>query len=243
MISAGRTASTTAGRTAVAAVGLAGALLVGALSGCSVAASINKVRHGIDSNRAAIKSFTQGLKAGEKLAFSATYLTAGKSPTKIVYSVQPPHKVSFTQSGTGSDTSTLSLITNSSREYSCSSATGTSGWTCTKLSRPSAVAQNQLASLYTPAHWITFLQTFSVAAGFSGNKVTNSTRTISGISMRCVDFTAKGVKGHSTICSTPQNILGYVKVAGNPTSFTLKSYTTSPAPALFRLPPGAKVTN
>lgn len=231
-----------AARAAVTA-GLVGAVVAGALSGCSVVHSINKVRHGIDSNRAAIKSFTQGLKAGEKMAFSARYLTAGQTPTKIVYSVRPPGKVSFTQSGTGSDTSALSLVTSGQREYSCSSATGTSGWTCTKLSRPSAVAQNQLASLYTPAHWITFLQTFSVAAGFSGNKVTNSTRTISGISMHCVDFTAKGVQGHSMICATAQNILGYVKVAGNPTSFTLTSYTTSPAAALFDLPPGAKITN
>jgi hypothetical protein len=65
---------------------------------------------------------------------------------------------------------------------------------------------------------------------------------VNGISMHCVDFNAKGVKGTSTICSTAQNILGYVKVAGNPDSFELKSYSSSPAASLFQLPAGAKIT-
>ncbi len=229
-------------RAATAALAAVGALTAGALSGCSVVRSINNVRHGIDSNRSAIKTFTQGLKAGEAKAFSATYVTTGSSPTKIVYSVQPPREVSFKQTSTGASSSSLDLVSNVTGEYSCNSAGGSSGWTCTKLGRAQAIAQNQLISLYTPSHWITFLETFSVAAGFAGDKVTDSTRTINGISMHCVDFMAKGVKGRSTICSTPQNILGYVKVAGNPTSFELKSYTTSPSPALFKLPPGAKVT-
>lgn len=228
-------------RVAVAGVALVGAL-VGALSGCSVVRSINKVRHAVDSNRAAIKTFTEGLKAGEAMAFSAMYVTTGSSPTTIVYSVRPPHEVSFLQTGTTSSSSKLDLVSNASGEYSCTAATSESGWTCMKLGRAQAIAQNELVSLYTPSHWITFLETFSVAAGFAGDKVTNSTRTVNGVSMHCVDFTAKGVKGRSTICSTPQNILGYVKVAGNPTSFELKSYTTSPSASLFKLPPGAKIT-
>jgi hypothetical protein len=239
MVTTGRL---TTARAAAVATALATLAAVVALTGCSVVRSINNVRHGIDSNRAAIKTFTQGLKAGESSAFSATYVTTGSSPTKIVYSVQPPHEVSFRQSGTGSDSSQLDLVSNSSGEYSCTSAAANTGWTCMKLGRAQAIAQNELVSLYTPSHWITFLETFSVAAGFAGDKVTDSARTVNGISMRCVDFTAKGVKGRSTICSTQQNILGYVKVAGNPTSFELKSYTASPPAALFTLPPGAKIT-
>jgi hypothetical protein len=227
---------------AMRSAAVAGVLLIGVLSGCSVVRQINNVRHGIDSNRAAIKTFAQGLKAGQSMAFSATYVTTGASPTRIVYSVQPPREVSFSQTAAGSGSSSLDLVSDASGEYSCTSATGSSGWTCMKLGRAQAIAQNELVSLYTPSHWITFLETFSVAAGFAGDKVTNSARTVNGVSMHCVDFSAKGVKGRSTICSTPQNILGYVKVAGNPTSFELKSYTTSPSASLFRLPPGAKIT-
>ena len=46
----------------------------------------------------------------------------------------------------------------------------------------------------------------------------------------------------STICSTQQGILGYVKVASDSTSFEITKFTTSPNPSLFQLPPGATVT-
>ena len=60
--------------------------------------------------------------------------------------------------------------------------------------------------------------------------------------MQCVDFRAAGVAGISTICTTAQGILGYVKVASDPTSFQIKAYSPAPPAALFRLPPGAQVT-
>ena len=60
--------------------------------------------------------------------------------------------------------------------------------------------------------------------------------------MRCVNFVASGVPGKSTICTTSAGVLGYVKVAGGSTSFSIKSYSDSPNPALFVLPAGAKVT-
>jgi hypothetical protein len=60
--------------------------------------------------------------------------------------------------------------------------------------------------------------------------------------MNCIDLVARGVTGSSTICSTAQGILGYVKVASNSTSFQITSYSSSPAASLFQLPPGATVT-
>jgi hypothetical protein len=60
--------------------------------------------------------------------------------------------------------------------------------------------------------------------------------------MSCVDFVAAGVAGTSTICTTAQNILGYVKVASDAVSFEIQKFSTSPPAALFQLPPGAKVT-
>jgi hypothetical protein len=52
---------------------------------------------------------------------------------------------------------------------------------------------------------------------------------------------AAGVPGTSRICSTAQGILGYVKVATDPTSFEIKAYSASPPASLFELPSGAKV--
>jgi hypothetical protein len=57
-----------------------------------------------------------------------------------------------------------------------------------------------------------------------------------------VDYTAAGIPGKSRICSTPEHLLGLVQVAGTSTGFEITAYSSSPAAALFRLPPGAKVT-
>lgn len=82
----------------------------------------------------------------------------------------------------------------------------------------------------------------ALAAGFAGDKVTSSTMTVNGFSMRCVDFKAAGIAGTSTICTTAQGILGYVKVASEATSFEIKAYSTSPPASRFELPPGATIT-
>lgn len=218
------------------------ALLIAGLTGCGLVHKINSVRHAVDANRAAIQAFTQGLKSGEATPFRATYVTTGGSPITITYAVQPPTDVAFKEKAVGSGTANLDLVSNSSGEYNCTSAGATSGWACQKLGKAQAVAQNQIVNFYTPSHWVAFLQLFSTAAGLAGDKVTTSSMTVNGISMHCVNFAAKGVKGMSTICSTPQNILGYVKVAGDATSFQLKSYSASPAASLFQLPAGAKIT-
>jgi outer membrane murein-binding lipoprotein Lpp len=218
------------------------ALLAAGLAGCGIVAKINHVRHAVDTNRAAIQSLAQGLKSGEATAFSAVYISTGASPTRITYAVRPPADVEFAESGSGSGAANLDLVSNSSGEYSCTSADASSGWTCQKLGKAEAIAQNQIVDFYTPSHWVDFLETFSIAAGFAGDRVTQSSMTVNGFSMHCVDFRAKGIRGKSTICSTAQNILGYVKVAGDATSFELKSYSTSPSPSQFQLPAGAKIT-
>jgi hypothetical protein len=82
----------------------------------------------------------------------------------------------------------------------------------------------------------------SLVAGLAGDKVTTSTMSVNGFSMSCVDLMAHGVPGTSTICSTQQNILGYVKVAQDSTSFEITNYSGSPSSSLFQLPPGATVT-
>ncbi|HWF81129.1 MAG TPA: hypothetical protein VN695_11140 [Streptosporangiaceae bacterium] len=219
-----------------------GALLMAGVAGCGVVAKINNVRHAVDTNRSAIKLFTQDLRSGEATSFSATYVTTGGSPTTTTYAVKPPTDVAFVEVAQGSGTADFDLISNGSGEYSCTSAGASSGWSCQKLGKAEAIAQNQIVGFYTPSHWVAFLNAFSIAAGFAGDKVTTSSMTVNGFSMHCVDFNAKGVHGTSTICSTAQNILGYVKVAGDATSFELKSYSSSPAASLFQLPAGAKLT-
>jgi hypothetical protein len=233
--------------------GVLAVTLVVAAFGFNACSLINKVKtavHDIKGNKAIIDSFNTKLQANQATTFEATYVTTGSSPATIVYAVHPPKGVAFDDTPTGGsgNTSAAHLVVNQSGEFACTQGTASgsgssSQWTCDKLGTASASVQNQIFDFYTPSHWIGFLRGFSLAAGLVGDKVTASTKTVNGFTMNCVDFVATGVLGTSTICSTSQGILGYVKVAGDSTSFEIKSFTTSPPASLFDLPPGAKVTS
>lgn len=218
-------------------------LAVVGLCGCGVISKINNIRHAVEGNKKIIQTFTQGLKNTKATPFQVSYVTTASSPTTVTYAVRPPNDVAFSQVGTGSGTSQINLISNSSGEYSCSQDSSGGQWTCDKLGAAGATAQNALFAIYTPSHWVAFLEAFSIAAGLAGDKVTTSTMSVNGFSLNCIDFNAKG-EGLSTICTTTaQGILGYVKVANQPASFEIKSYTSSPPDSAFQLPAGATVTN
>lgn len=230
------------------ATALAGAVMLSglALAGCGVVNEVNKISHTVASNKATIDSFTAKLQSGAATPFEVKYVTTGSTPATIVYAVQPPKGLLFKESSTsgGNGPPSTEIVVNGSGEYLCSPpGSGHARWTCQKLGKASAAVQNKIFGLYTALHWVAFLRTFALAAGFAGDKVSTSTTTVNGFTMNCVDFRASGIPGTSMICSTAQGILGYVKVADDPTSFQIKSYTTSPAAALFKLPPGAKITH
>ncbi|MGI9008748.1 MAG: hypothetical protein ACR2FU_21595 [Streptosporangiaceae bacterium] len=212
-----------------------------AAAGCSVVNKINHIRHSVDANRATIKTFTADLKDAKAKPFEVTYVTTGSAPATITYAVRPPSDLAFTEAA-GSQGGSTRLVANSAGEYSCSQASPSSGWTCQKLAKASASAQNDLFSIYTPSHWAAFLDAVSIGAGLAGDKVATSSKVVNGFSLRCVDLSVKR-EGTSSICTTSQGILGYVKVAAQTTSFQIKSYTAAPPATAFQLPPGAKVTH
>ena len=215
------------------------------LTGCSIVSAVKKVEHNVEGNRATIDSFTGKMQSGQATAFAATYVTTGSAPATIVYAVQPPKGLAFTDTPSasgGSGATSVDLVVNPSGEYSCTPpSAGSSTWTCQKLAAANAAAENKLFDFYTPAHWVGFLKGFSLVAGIAGDKVTSSSMSVNGFDMQCVDLRAPGVAGTSTICTTAQGILGYVRVASDATSFEIKSYSASPPASLFQLPPGATV--
>jgi hypothetical protein len=200
------------------------------------------VENAVKGNKATIDAFTSKIQSGEASAFQATYVTTGSAPATIVYAVEPPTGIAFTETPSSSGTSSVDIIANATGEYSCTPPSSGSGWTCQKLGTTDVATENKVFDLYTPAHWVSFLKDFSLVAGLAGDKVTSSTMSVNGFAMQCVDFVAPGVSGTSTICTTTQGILGYVKVASDSTSFEIKSYSGSPPASLFQLPPGATVT-
>lgn len=226
------------------------------LGGCSAISKVKSVAHNVETNKKTMDTFTTKIQSGAAQPFTATYVTTGDSPTTVVYAVLPPKGLAFTStpsstssagSGGANSAPSIDIIVNSSGEYSCtppdtSGSAGKGTWACQMLSPGDAQEQNAIFDFYTPAHWVNFLKGFSLAAGFAGDKVTSSTMTVNGFAMSCVDFATPGESGESTICTTAQGILGYVKVAGDTTSFEIKSYSASPDASLFQLPPGATVT-
>ena len=172
-------------------------------------------------------------------------MTTGIAPSKIIYAVRPPDQLAFVDSalGPGASVGKASFIVNSAGEYACTKASRGARWRCHKLPKAGAAAQLKLVGIYTPAHWVTFLQDFSLAAGFAGDKISSSRITVHGFPMQCVDFVAAGVAGTSKICTTAQHLLGYVQVASESTGFAITSYSAAPDAALFRLPAGARITS
>jgi hypothetical protein len=205
---------------------------VGVLAtGCGVVGKVKQAVHNVEGNKATIDSFTQNLQSTKDTPFEATYTTTRSAPATIVYETQ-----------TGSDQSNLQVIVNPSGEYVCNQSGSGAAWTCQKLGQADAAAENKIFDVYTPSHWISFLKGVSLVAGLAGDTVTSSTMSLNGFDMNCVDLVAKGVTGTSTICSTSEGILGYVKVASDSTSFQITNYSSSPPASLFQLPPGATVT-
>jgi hypothetical protein len=211
--------------------------------GCGVVNKVKQAVHTVEGNKATVDSFTQNLQSTKDTPFEATYTTTGTSPATVVYAVDPSSGgLAFHETQTGSGASNLQVIVNSSGEYTCNQS-GTGGaWSCQKLGQADAAGENKIFDIYTPSHWISFLKGVSLVAGLAGDKVTSSTMSLNGFAMNCVDLVAQGVPGSSTICSTSQGILGYVKVASDSTSFQITNYSSSPASSLFQLPPGATVT-
>jgi hypothetical protein len=224
----------------VVIVGLAGLLA----SSCSVVKAATKVVHDVSGNKAKIDAFTQKVQAGESVNFEAIYQTTGAAPATVLYAVDKPNLLfRDTPSGASNTSNTFDIIANPSGEFECTPpSSGSPTASCDKLPAGSASNQASIIDFYTPSHWVSFLNDFALAAGFAGDTVTSSNMTVNGFSMQCVDLKAPGVPGTSTICTTSQGILGYVKVATDSTSFEIKTYSTSPPASLFALPAGAKIT-
>lgn len=212
-------------------------------TGCSVITKVGQDVHNVEGNRATVDSFTQNLQSGQSAPFEATYTTTGSAPATVVYAVDPSSSgLAFHETQTGANASNIEVIVNSTGEYGCNQSSPGGAWSCQKLGKADAASENKIFDFYTPAHWVAFLKGVSLVAGLAGDKVTSSTMSLNGFDMNCVDLVAHGVPGTSTICSTSQGILGYVKVASDSASFQITDYSSSPSASLFQLPPGATIT-
>ena len=63
--------------------------------------AVKKIAHNVEANKATMSAFTTNMKSSEATPFQATYVTTGSSPTTVVYAVQPPKDLSFTETPSG----------------------------------------------------------------------------------------------------------------------------------------------
>ncbi len=215
--------------------------LGGLAGGCGGGNAANETVQHVEGAKAIIDAITAKLRAGDGSTYEATYVSTGGPHATIVYAVDPPKGIAFTQTPSVGNAG-VHVIVNPSGEFSCSpSAARSRTWSCRKLDIAAATVEKQVYTFYTPAHWVIFLRDFSLAAPLPGDKVTASSKAANGFHMQCVDVRAAGVPGTSTICSTAQGIPGYVSVATNATGFEIERYSRSPASSLFTTP-GATIT-
>ena len=167
-------------------------------TGCGAVNAAKRAVHDVEGNKATIDTFTDKVKAGEASAFEATYVTTGSTPATIVYAVRPPTGLAFTETpSAGAGAGAVDIVVNPSGEFSCSAPpAGSSTWSCQRLAAANASTENQIFGFYTPAHWITFLRDFSLAAGLAGDKVTSSTMTVNGFNLQCVDVRGRRGPGN-----------------------------------------------
>jgi hypothetical protein len=229
------------GTAAVAAAALAAGV---GLTGCHLGnVNISGALHNATASKKTVDQFASVLKSGQTPKFVVTYVTTGATPTLVTYAVAPPNDTSFSEAPVSAPGQTQTdLISNVSGAYSCQSGGTAAPVTCTKLGKLSAAGRFGVTTLYTPLHYVTLLRSFAVLAGLGGGKVTLSTMTVNGFSLRCINVKTPADKQPNTICTTKQNLLGYARLDGDTTAFEIKSYSASPPPGLFALPRGARVS-
>lgn len=239
----GRGTAAVAAAALAAGVGLTGCHL-GNVNLSGAAKKANQDVRNAAASKQTVDQFASVLKSGQAPKFAVTYVTTGAAPTLVTYAVQPPSSTSFSEAPVSArGTTQVDLIANAAGAYSCQSGAPAAPVTCTKLAKLTAAARFQITTVYTPLHYVALLQGFAVLAGLGGGTVTQSAMTLNGFSLRCLNFKTPADTQPSTICTTPQNLLGYAKLDGSTTAFEIKSYSASPSPGLFALPRGAKVTS
>jgi outer membrane murein-binding lipoprotein Lpp len=216
----------------------------GLLAGCSSShQSVRSSASSVSSNSAgsarSLNSIASKLQGSADTPYEAIYTSSGgSSPTKTLeFAESPPDNFAFI--GTAANGSKTELISTARLSVSCTQ-TGAS-WTCVQLPRAQVAAFTRAFQIYKSSYWTKILGGMKSAATGGGLKVTTSTRTLAGQHLQCITYSGRTAGAGGELCVTNDGVLGYVHNAASNTTFQLVSYSTSPPPSVFALPPGATV--
>jgi hypothetical protein len=176
---------------------------------------------------AKIGTLSSQVQSAEKATFKAEYTVNNSGQTEMVTIEQaPPKSVFAVQSGSVIDTGTAT--------YFCTT-TGTATCISEGASNPLAA----LVAVFSPA---TVLNALKSAQAQTEEHVAGYNVTFSSASYGGQDTTCANISGAGQLvkyCVTKQGILAYASSGGG--TFTLTSYSDSPAASDFALPAGATV--
>lgn len=234
----------------------AGALVAGVLSvtigmsGCAVTNAINAAHAVVDAARN-LKGLESEIQKGEKVSYEASYKSTGGSstPATVTFAQAPGGKYAYMTPSSGS-TGGTDFVANGKDEYTCSQSGSGASWSCTESpeSSTSSIDADPFYAM-TGAYYYSIIEGLSVVAAVAGFKVTNSTTTVNGISLRCVAVKGKsnGQTEDDEWCVTSDGILGLVKDTSSESSdnsaFTITRLTRNPPASVFNPPKGASVTS
>jgi hypothetical protein len=182
---------------------------------------------GTSSSLKQIEALSSSVQGSEKSTFKAVYSITSAGKTQSVTIEQAPPKSAFsTTDATVIDTGTQTYYCSDSGQNVCISA-GTS---------------NPLASLtqiFSPQTTLTELRAVQAQAAdhAAGYNVSFSSGSYAGQSTTCASITGAGQ--NAKYCVTKQGVLAYVSANGG--TFSLTSFSSSPAASDFALPAGATV--
>jgi hypothetical protein len=223
-----------------------------ALTGClgSVGKAINAVHAAVNAV-GDLKNLQKEIKKGENIKYEATYesIGSGSSSSPITTFAQAPggkydYLLPASSGSEGTD-----FVADGKNTYACSQQSSGAKWSCIKSAEPSAGGiSGDPFYAFTGAYSVALIEALSVAAAFSGLKQTNSTTSVSGISLKCTTIRGKanGQTDNYEWCITGDGILGMVKNlssdASSNSSFQITSLTHSPSSSVFEAPQGATIT-
>jgi hypothetical protein len=219
------------------------------LGGCGIGKVINAV-HALADAAGSLKNLQSEIQKGEKASYEATYATTGSggSSSPITFAQEPGGKYAFMQNATSGSGGT-DFVADGKNQYECSQVSG-SKWSCVQSAEPSGTGSfaGDPFFAFTGAYVYGIVEALRVEAAIEGFKVTNSTTTVNGISLKCVAISGKanGQTEDYKWCITSDGILGLVKStgssAGDNSSFEITKLDTSPPASIFEPPSGASLT-
>jgi len=222
-----------------------------ALTGCggSIGKIVNAVHAAVNA-AGNLKNLEKQIQKGENAKFEATYKSTGNGSSPVITLAQEPGgKWLYIAPPSGGSGGT-EYVANGKETYSCSQASTGGQWSC--IDSPETGTQGIEEApfyVYTGAYVYSVIEELSVFAAIAGAKVTNTTTSINGISLKCVGLisTSNGVTDNDKWCITSDGILGLVKDTSSNnsdnSSFQIASLNRSPSSSIFNPPKGASMTS